>query len=206
MIDDFSRKNTFLKKTTYSLATLTNLPYKLCKKIALNIALKEESDIKRLLQEILVERGKISICSRCNGIKDSAQCTFCHPEFRDQSKLMFVENYTDLELLSRVDEFDGIIYTLGGNLISPMRGYFASDLPVESIRNLVITTSLTEVVFAFDQNLEAETTIVFLKNLITDIAPECNFYRLAKGIPIGADIENIGITAIAEAVKFKQKI
>ncbi len=207
MTDDNKPQDIF-KTITYALVNLTGLSLRQCRRIALNILERDRHETDLIIKSISVEVSNFVRCDRCNGfIFQNQECLFCSPKYRDQTKLMFVENSMNLDIMSRVSEYKGIIYNLCGNLMSPMNGVFSEDLPIESIGQLVTSLdNLHEVIFAFNLNFEVESTIFFLKNIIEKLNTHCVFYKLAQGIPVGSEIENVGLQAVKDAIKFKQKI
>ncbi|RMD77637.1 toprim domain-containing protein [Candidatus Dojkabacteria bacterium] len=190
------------------ISNLTGLPQRTSFRIAVSIAQKDVSWLEKLLSEFLRERSLLSRCDNCNCLVKTGECLYCGKSGRTLDTLLIVKDDYDLSLFSDVEGYSGCFFTLNSDLISPLNKVYSSDLPLAAIKKYLLENkgNLKEVIFAFDQNLEAEVTIMFLKNFMTNILPNLNFYRLAKGLPTGASLEYVSKEVVQEALKLKQKI
>lgn len=126
-------------------------------------------------------------CEICNTITDEDICPICRDEKRDKNTIMIVENERDMFQYERVGEYKGVYQVLGG-FISPLLGIGPSDLKIDQLMKR-INENTKEVIIATNATVEGETTASYLIEMLKK--KNVKITRIAQGVPVGGDIENI---------------
>jgi len=147
--------------------------------IALNLA--------RALEEL---KANTLFCSTCHNIADRDPCAVCDDQQRDQAIICVVEEPLDVQAIERTREYHGLYHVLHG-AISPMAGVGPDDLKIaELLRRMQAnqsTTPVRELLLATNPNLEGEATAMYISRLIKPLGVRVT--RLARGLPVGGDLE-----------------
>ena len=130
-------------------------------------------------------KDKIRPCSVCCNITEEDPCAICSSAKRDRSILCVVEEPNDVIALEKTNEFRGLYHVLGGSL-SPLEGIGPEDLKVKELL-VRIDGTVVEVILAMNPNVEGEATTIYLTRLLKPLGVAVS--RLARGIPVGGDLE-----------------
>jgi len=134
-------------------------------------------------------------CSICHNIADRDPCPICTDQQRDQLLICVVEEPLDVQAIERTREYHGVYHVLHGS-ISPMAGVGPDDLKIASLLRRVQTASTTngngqtavrEILLATNPNLEGEATAMYISRLLKPL--NIRVTRLARGLPVGGDLE-----------------
>lgn len=144
--------------------------------------------------------GKIRRCSLCGNYTSHDECDICRDPKRDHSTVAVVAQPQDIAALERSGEFQGVYHILGG-LLTPLEGITAADLHVKELEDRLDLANppINELILAFDSNIEGETTALFLKKLFEPA--KVKITRLARGLPVGADLEYADEVTLRDAIK-----
>ena len=172
------------------ISELTNLPgvgKKSAGRLAYHIANVPKEKIESLVQAIKNVSENIKRCKVCYTLSDGDICNICSSDRRNKKQIMVVENERDLLAYESVGEYKGVYHVLGGAL-SPLTGVGPNEL---KIRELMARLSgdIEEVILATNSSVEGETTATYLAKLIKPL--NIKVTRIASGVPVGGDIENI---------------
>lgn len=172
------------------ISELTNLPgvgKKSAGRLAYHIANVPKEKIESLIQAIKNVSENIKRCKVCYTLSDGDICNICSSDSRNKKQIMVVENERDLLAYESVGEYKGVYHVLGGAL-SPLTGIGPNEL---KIRELMARLSgdIEEVILATNSSVEGETTATYLAKLIKPL--NIKVTRIASGVPVGGDIENI---------------
>jgi len=167
--------------------------------------LRAPSDEARALAEAILEvKEKIVLCSICQNITDADPCGVCRDDQRDQSKICVVEEPLDILALERTGSYKGLYHVLHG-VISPMDGIGPDELKVrELLARLKSPAEVREVIMATNPNLEGEATAMYLTRLIAPLGIRVT--RLARGLPVGADLEYADDVTLTRALEGRQEV
>jgi recombination protein RecR len=160
-------------------------------------------DAQALAQAILEVKEKIILCSICQNITDSDPCAICRNDQRDQDSICVVEEPLDILALERTGSYKGLYHVLHG-VISPMDGIGPDDLKVRELLARLKTGQVQEVIMATNPNLEGEATAMYLTRLIAPLGLKVT--RLARGLPMGADLEYADNVTLARAIEGRQEV
>ncbi|MDI6858596.1 MAG: recombination mediator RecR [Dehalococcoidia bacterium] len=156
-----------------------------------------------LAQAILEVKEKIVLCSVCQNITDSDPCAICRDEQREQSIICVVEEPLDILALERTGSYKGLYHVLHG-AISPVDGIGPDDLKVRELLARLKDGRVREVIMATNPNLQGEATAMYLSRLIAPLG--IRMTRLARGLPMGADLEYADNITLARALEGRQEV
>jgi recombination protein RecR len=166
--------------------------------------LKQNPDQSRRLAgalEALVAR--VRRCSVCNNLTEQDPCALCADPRRDQGLLCVVEDASDIGAIERAGEFRGLYHVLGGRL-SPLDGVGPDDLAVQSLVDRVSAGSIREVILATNPSMEGEATALYVQRQVAGHVPRVS--RIARGIPVGGDLEYADGVTIAQAISARREM
>ena len=145
--------------------------------------------------EVLAER--VHPCSRCHNLTEQELCAICSDPRRDASVICAVEEASDIGAIERSAEFRGAYHVLGGRL-SPLDGVTASDLAIEDLVRRVEEGGVREVILATNPSIEGEATALYVQQALA--ATGVRVTRIARGLPVGGDLEYADGVTIAQAL------
>ena len=160
-------------------------------------------DLQKFAQAIAELKEKITICQTCFAVAETSPCPICGDKHRDFSTLCVVANTRDMIALEKINEFKGVYHILGG-AIDAIRGDDQKNLKIKELITRIKKYEIQEVILAFDADFAGETTALFL---IKQLQPtKVKITRLAKGLPMGSDLEYADDITLANALKYRNKI
>ena len=160
-------------------------------------------DAKALADAIVTVKEQIVLCAICQNLTDVNPCVICANPDRDPTVIAVVEEPLDILMLERSKSFRGLYHVLHG-VISPMEGIGPNDLKVKELLDRVGRGSVQEVLMATNPNLEGEATAMYISRLLTPLGVRVT--RLARGLPMGADLEYADEMTLARAIENRQAL
>lgn len=157
------------------------------------------------LAEALVQlKDRIVTCSICTNIAEENPCAICRDESRDRSMVCVVEEPLDVLALERTREYHGLYHVLHG-AISPVEGIGPQDLRIQELLTRIQRESgVHEIVLATNPNLEGEATAMYLERLIKPLGIKLT--RLARGLPVGGDLEYADEVTLTRALEGRREV
>jgi recombination protein RecR len=150
----------------------------------------------QLAQATMDMKTKIKFCSICFGITEDDPCQICDDPRRDQSSICIVEEAADIYTFEKTNSFQGVYHVLGG-VLSPLDGIGPDDLKINQL--LDRTQSGYEVIIATNPSIEGEATSLYIGKLLH--GKDVKVTRLARGLPMGGDLEYIDDATIMRAME-----
>lgn len=144
---------------------------------------------------------KIKNCSICHGITESNPCKICSDPKRDDTLLCVVENPYDVFVFEKINSFRGKYHILGG-VLSPLDGIGPDDLHIDSL--LKRLEQGIEIIIATNPSVEGETTALYLAKILSD--KNLSISKLARGIPVGSDLEYVDDATLIRAMEGRVSI
>ena len=150
----------------------------------------------------------IVFCSTCYNITEESPCTVCRDEGRDRSIICVVEEPLDVLAIDRTGEYRGLYHVLHG-AISPVEGIGPDELRINELIARIKDAGLQgapvcEVLLATNPNLEGEATAMYLVRLIQPLGVRVT--RLARGLPVGGDLEYADAVTLSRALEGRQEM
>ena len=160
---------------------------------------------KRLANALLVLGERVRACTRCFNLTEDDVCSICRDPRRDPSLICVVEQASDIGAIERAGEFRGLYHVLGGRL-SPLDGVGPADLTVTALveRASGVTTGspVREVILATNPSLEGEATALYVQTQLATTGVAVS--RIARGLPVGGDLEYADGVTIAQALSARR--
>jgi recombination protein RecR len=166
--------------------------------------LRQPTDQTRRLAAALLTLGeRVRPCPRCFNLTEDELCVICRDPRRDASTICVVEQASDISAIERSGEFRGVYHVLGGRL-SPLDGIGPDDLTIEALlarmdaAAAADTQSVREIILATNPSLEGEATALYVQGQLTPRGVSVS--RIARGLPVGGDLEYADGVTIAQAL------
>jgi recombination protein RecR len=161
-------------------------------------------DARRLARALSAVADRVRACSACGNLTEADPCAICTSPRRDRSMVCVVEEASDIGAIERTGTFAGLYHVLGGRL-SPLEGVGPDELRIGPlIARLENSPDLGEVIIATNPSVEGEATALYLQKLIRPLGRRVT--RLARGMPVGGDLEYTDGVTIAEALAGRREI
>ena len=179
------------------LSKLPSIGKKTAQRLALHLLKSEKESVENLVNAILELKTKLRFCSRCFNLSEVELCEICNSQKRDNSIVCVVEDVSDVIAIEKTNEFNGVYHVLGG-VLSPLSGVSAESLKIKELIKRFETEDIREIILAINPDTEGETTTLYLAKLIKPLGVKVS--RIARGLPIGGDLEFADEATIGRAV------
>jgi recombination protein RecR len=191
LIDEFARLPGIGRKTA------ARLTYHLLKAPA--------GDAERLARAVLAVAERVHPCRECGNLTEATLCPICSSSRRDAGMVCVVEEASDIGAIERTGEYRGVYHVLGGHL-SPLDGIGPAELNIAPLLRRLDpgNAAVREVVLATNPSVEGEATALYLHKLIAPL--NIRVTRIARGLPVGGDLEYADGVTIAEALNGRREM
>lgn len=185
------------------LAKFPGVGRKSAQRMALHVLRNEREFADSLAASIVAVKDKVAVCRTCWMLSEEDPCTICSNPRRDHSKVCLVEDSGDVIAIERTGGWSGLYHILGG-AISPLDNIGPEQLQIDSLVDRVRAGGIEEIVVATNSTSEGETTALYIARLLknTDI----RVTRIARGIPVGADIELVDDNTLTQSLENRTEI
>ncbi len=191
-----------LRELTEQLAQLPGIGIKTAQRLAFHIMTMPEERVDKLASSMTEARKKIRYCSSCCTLTDKEICPVCADESRDHGIIMVVENTRDMTAYEKTGKYRGVYHVLHG-AISPMSGIGPDDIRLKELMTR-LTGDIREVIIATNSSLEGEATAMYIARLIKPAGIPVT--RIASGVPVGGDLENIDEVTLLRALEGRKAL
>ena len=192
----------FIKKLIEEFDKFPSIGPKTASRLIFNL-LHRKDDIKILSDALNEAYEKIHFCPQCFNLTDEGLCNICNDIKRDKKNICIVSNNQDVEAVEKTKEFNGTYHLLNG-LLSPLEGITPDKLRIKELLNRIKKDNVKEIILALDQSIEGEATIIYISKLLKDF--DIKITKLARGIPMGANIEYTDEITLSSALKNRKEI
>ncbi|MGI8826951.1 MAG: recombination mediator RecR [Chloroflexota bacterium] len=166
--------------------------------------LRAPSEHAQALAEAIMDlKQKVVLCSQCYNITEMSPCEICSNEGRDTSRICVVEEPLDIVALERTGQYNGQYHVLHG-AISPIEGIGPEELKIRELLHRLGSDRVQEVILATNPNLEGDATAMYLTRLIHPFKIEVT--RLARGLPVGGDLEYADEITLSNALAGRSQL
>ena len=179
------------------LSKLPSIGKKTALRLALHLLKSENENVNRLVNAISDLKLKIQFCKKCFNISVDEVCTICTNPKMDNSIICVVEEASDIISIEKTNEFNGLYHVLGG-VLSPLSGMNAENLKINELTKRLDSGIVKEVILAANPDTEGEATSLYLLKLLKPFKVKVT--RIARGLPIGGDLEFADDATIGRAV------
>jgi len=178
-------------------AQLPGIGKKTAQRLALYVLKLPRERVATFAQALLNIKERVRYCSVCSNITESDPCVICSSPKRNRRIICVVEEPNDVIALEKTNEFYGLYHVLGGAL-SPLDNVGPEDLKVRELLTR-INDETEEIILAMNPNVEGETTTIYLSRLLKPL--NVHVTRIARGLPIGGDLEFADEATLSRALE-----
>lgn len=182
------------------LARLPGIGRKSANRLAFHILKLTKEEAYELADVIREVKDKVGFCTICFNVSEADPCHICSDPNRNSDLICVVEEMSDAAAIDRVEGFNGLFHILGGRL-SPLDGIGPDDLKIKELLGR-ISEGKTEIILATNPNVEGEATAIYLSQLLKPLGVKVT--RIARGLPVGADLEYADSATLSRALDGRQ--
>jgi recombination protein RecR len=166
--------------------------------------LRAPADQAQALAEAILElKQKVVLCSQCFNITEHSPCEICSNPARDRSRICVVEEPLDVVAIERTGQYAGQYHVLHGAL-SPIEGIGPEELKMRELLHRLQGDEVQEVILATNPNLEGDATALYVTRLIEPFGIAVT--RLARGLPVGGDLEYADEVTLGNALAGRSQV
>ena len=195
--------DTPLDRLTEQFRRLPGIGIKTARKLAYYIVQQPPEQVEAFVEAIRHAKETMGFCSICCNLSAQDPCPICSDDSRDHSLICVVETPQDVMAIERSGDYRGLYHVLHGAL-SPLDGIGVDDLRIKELLRRLSDTEVKEVIIATDPDVEGEATALYLARLIKTAGIRVT--RIARGLPMGGDIEYADEATLAGAVANRQEM
>jgi recombination protein RecR len=175
---------------------------KMAQRLTYYLVRQPPEEARDLAEAIASIKERTTFCGRCYNITEMDPCSICTNSSRDQSRVCVVEEPLDVLAIERTGVYKGLYHVLHG-VISPMSNIGPDDLRIRELVARLSDDTVQEVVLAGNPNVEGEATAMYVQRLVSPLVPKVT--RLARGLPVGGDLEYADEMTLARAFEGRQE-
>ena len=185
------------------LSKLPGVGPKTAQRLAYHILRASMSDADALAAAVRSVKTDLRYCSTCWNIAETDPCAVCAADDRDKSVVCVVEEPLDVLAIERTGQFKGVYHVLHG-AISPVNGVRPDDLKIAALALRVRAGGISELILATNPNLEGEATAMYIGQLVGNAGLRVT--RLARGLPMGGDLEYADEVTVSRALEGRRAL
>ena len=191
-----------INKLIEELSRLPGIGAKSAQRIAFHIIGMPREQVDSLSSAIVNAKTNVRYCSCCCTLTDEELCPICSNPSRNHRVIMVVENTRDMAAYEKTQKYDGVYHVLHG-AISPMLGIGPNDIKLKELMKR-LEGDVDEVISATNSSLEGETTAMYISKLVKPTGIKVS--RIASGVPVGGDLENIDEVTLLRALEGRTQL
>ena len=185
------------------LSRLPTIGRKSAMRLTYHLLRQPAAQSRRLAEALVALVERVRPCDTCFNLTEAAQCAICADPRRDRALICVVEEASDIATIERTGEYRGVYHVLGGRL-APLDGIGPSQLTIAPLVSRVAQAGAREVIVATNPTLEGDATALYLSDQLR--ASGVTVSRLARGLPMGSDLEYADGGTIVQALAARRTI
>lgn len=191
-----------IRDLSQALSRLPGIGPKTANRLAFYLINRPQDEVASIGSAFVNLHENLKRCSVCFTVSESDPCPICNDEEREKKRVLIVEEPLDMLAMERTG-FDGVYHVLGG-VISPINGVGPRDLRIQELIDRVFSGIIDEIILATDPSLEGEATAAYITEKLHEVAPKVHITRIARGLPIGGDLEYADELTLRRALEGRQ--
>jgi recombination protein RecR len=197
-----------LMRLIRELCKLPGVGEKTAGRLAFHLLKSNREDVSALAESIGRLKDEIGLCPRCFGLTEVSggeprECQVCRDPQREIDKICVVEEPADMMAVENSREFKGLYHVLHG-AISPLDGIGPEALRIKELVDRIQGSGTAEVIVATNPTVEGEATALYLSKAIKPLGLKVT--RIARGLPMGGDLEYIDAMTLGQALEGRREI
>jgi recombination protein RecR len=192
-----------IEELVTELARLPGIGRKTAQRLTYHLLQQPAGQTSRLARALDAVAERVGPCESCGNLTEEQPCAICRDPRRDPALMCVVEEASAVAVVDRATEFRGRYHVLGGRL-SPLDGIGPEALRIEALVRRVREDGVREVILATNPSMEGEVTATYIQQLLSALAVRVT--RLARGLPMGGDLEYVDGVTLAHALVARQEL
>jgi recombination protein RecR len=185
------------------LARLPGIGRKTAQRLTFHLLQQPPEQAGRLASALVAVTERVRACEECGNLTEEQPCDVCGDPRRDATLICVVEEASTVGVLDRSTDFRGRYHVLGGRL-SPLDGIGPESLRIDRLVRRVREEGVREVILATNPSMEGEVTATYIQQLLAGLGVKVT--RLARGLPMGGDLEYVDGVTLAHALLARQEV
>jgi recombination protein RecR len=193
----------YLEDLVRRLGKLPGIGHKTAQRLGFYLLRAPADDARGLAEAILRVRDEVGTCEVCGNYAESQPCSLCADEKRDRSLLCVVESPGDAVVLEKTGSFKGLYHVLQGSL-SPVDGAGPEEIGIARLVDRIRRESFAEIIIATNPTPQGEATAHLIRTLLEGLPVRVT--RIARGVPMGSDLELFDQSTLSRALEGRKEI
>lgn len=176
---------------------------KTAERLVYHLLKQPKAELEALAESLRLAKDEVVTCSSCFRFTDQNPCALCADPRRDKSVLCVVAESQNIPVIEKTSAFHGLYHVLGG-LVSPLEGITPDRLNIQQLEARLKANGVKEVILAFSPNVDGETTSLYLAKIIKPLGIKVT--RLARGLPVGAELDYADEVTLESAITGRREV
>jgi recombination protein RecR len=182
---------------------LPGIGRKSAQRIAFFLQKMDLAQVEVLTDAVIRARTNLKECSVCNNLAERDPCSICSSATRDRERICVVEQPSDVMVIEKTSEYKGLYHVIHG-VLSPIDNVGPDDLRIQSLVQRLQNKEITEVIIATNPTTEGDVTALYIAKLLKPL--EVKVTRIARGLPMGSDLDLADTTTLTRALEGRREI
>ncbi len=182
---------------------LPGIGRKTAQRLAFYLQKMDKAQVQELTDAITRARMHLKECSICHNLAEQDPCEICEDASRDKELICVVEQPSDVMVIERTSEYKGLYHILHG-VISPIDNVGPDDLRIQALLKRINSQKIDEVIIATNPTTEGDVTAIYIAKLLKPLGIKVT--RIARGLPMGSDLDLADITTLTRALEGRREI
>ncbi len=192
-----------VKKLSAEFQRLPGIGRKTAERLVYSLLKSKNNQALELAKALSDVVEKVVLCGKCGGITEADPCDICRSDKRKRDIVCVVEHPLDIAVLERTGVFKGLYHVLMGAL-SPLDGIGPESLRIDALVSRVKEEKITEVVVATNPTMDGEATALYISKVLAPLDVKTS--RIARGVPVGSDLEYVDEITLAKSLEGRHEI
>lgn len=191
-----------LSRLVEEFSKLPGIGRKTAQRLSFHILDMSDTEVLEFAKAIVNAKRLTKYCQVCGNFSEGEKCIICNNSKRNKNIICVVEDARDVLAMEKIREYNGVYHVLHG-VISPLEGIGPDEINIKTLISR-LSGDIKEVILATNPTIEGEATAVYISKLIKPL--NIKVTRIARGIPIGGDIEYADEVTILKAIEGRREI
>jgi len=192
-----------LENLIEKLQWLPGIGRKSAQRLAFFLQKMDKARVQELADVILKARLQLKECSICHNLSVQNPCEICQDTARDQDSICVVEQPSDVMVIEKTDEYKGLYHVLHG-VVSPIDNVGPDDLRIKALIERIKSQNIAEIIIATNPTTEGDVTAIYIAKLMKPFGIKVT--RIARGLPMGSDLDLADTTTLSRAFEGRREI
>ena len=190
-----------IEKVVDILSSLPTIGRKTAQRLTFFLLRQPEEFIEKFSSALVALKNNVKFCSVCFNYTENEVCPICSSEKRNKSVICIVEEPNDVVAIEKTGEYFGLYHVLHG-ILNPLEGITQDDIKIKELIERI--RNIEEVIIAINPSVEGEVTTQYIAKLLKPLGIKTT--RIARGIPVGSELEFVDEATISRAIEGRIEI